>query len=410
MKLDEAEIASIEIAPIEVELRAIQIRGENLLLQTAPGLSGGKAKRSSFFGRHLLFIVTVVLPLLCAGVYLFAVATSRFVSESTFIIRSTNGGGGELGGLASMVQTTGATRAVDETYAVNDYLVSRDVLDLLVANDNLLGVLSRPGADPINRFPTFWQPNTKEQLYQRFKSMVSATVDDGTGISTLAVDAFSPEDAKAILTALLGYAEAQVNKLNERAYHDALNAAGRFVDIAMGEMRQTEDDLNAYREKSGMVDPHVEADATLKTIQTLAVELARIRASISQQTTLAPSGPQMEALRGEAEAYETEIAKLKTEVAGTDSSFAAKMPKFEELALRREIAAKSLENSVGSLNKAREDIARQHLYVQIITKPNAPDVAKYPRKILDMAAILAIALMSFVVLRAFTDSAREHRA
>ena len=402
---DPVEVAAILLEPAEVELRPLGLRKEFALPQ-AP-MAYGVASRS-LLRRHWLFLLTVAAPLLCAALYLFAVASPRFASEASFIIRSTDNGG-EGASLAAMAQSSGTSRAIDETYAVNDYLSSRDVLELLVAKNDLRGLLSRPGADAINRFPTFWVPNDNERLYRRFNSMVSATVDDETGISTLEVNAFTPDDAQAIAVALLGYAEAMVNKLNDRAYQDAVSVAGGFVDRAMADLRSAEGDLDAYREQSGVVDPNLESDATLRTIESLAVELAQTHASIDQQTKLAPNAPQIEGLRQQASAYEKEIARLKQEMAGASSSLAGKMAKFEELALRREIAAKSLENAVMSLNKAREDVARQHLYVQVITRPNRPDIAKYPRRFLDLLAVAAIALAAFFVLRGFRDVALEHR-
>ena len=85
------------------------------------------------------------------------------------------------------------------------------------------------------------------------------------------------------------------------------------------------------------------------------------------------------------------------------------MGKFEELALRRELAAKTLENAVLSRDKARENAENQHLYVQVIRAPSLPDVARYPRAFIDLAFLLATSAMIFLVLRGFARAAREHR-
>ena len=390
----------------EVELRPLRVQGELTLGQ--PTTTAAAAPARSFIGRHLLFITTVVIPVFFAGLYLFVIAAPRYASESSFIVRSTDDNSA-LANLASMIGSSGASRAIDETYAINEYLTSRDIVDLLAANNNLREILSRPGADFIARFPTSWLPDNREWLYQRFQWMVSAKIDDSTGISTIEVNAFTPEDARAMTVALLGYAEALVNKLNERAYQDALNVANHFVDMAMADVRNAEKELSAYRNSAGMVDPGTESDLTLKIIETLSIDLARTEAAISEQAALAPHSPQTEALRQQARSYEQEIARRRLEIAGADASAASKLGKFEELVLKRELAAKSLENTVASRDKAREDVTRQHLYVQVISEPNNPDIARYPRAILGLPAVAAIALLVFFVLRGFRDVTLEHQ-
>ena len=54
-------------------------------------------------------------------------------------------------------------------YAVNEYVVSRDAVDLLVRDHNLRAILARPEADIFNRFPNFFSRDNKEQLYRRFR-------------------------------------------------------------------------------------------------------------------------------------------------------------------------------------------------------------------------------------------------
>ncbi|MGD0635509.1 MAG: hypothetical protein ABSA13_14755 [Beijerinckiaceae bacterium] len=309
-----------------------------------------------------------------------------------------------------MVQSSGTSRAADETFAVNDYLTSRDVVDLLVANNKLRDILRRPEADIFNRFPNFWSRDNKEQLYRRYKSMVTATIDDTTGISTIEVNAFRAADAQALTAALLGYAEGIVNKLNERAYQDALKTSNHFVDLALADVKAAESELSAFRNNSGMVDPNHESDSTLRIIESLSIELARVQATMSQQAALTPNSPKAAASREQVRSLEDEILRRKLQIAGTNASAANQLGKFEELVLKRELAAKSLENAVLSRDKARQNVEQQHMYVQTITQPNLPDTARYPRTMLDLLGVGAISLLIFLVLRGFRDVALEHKA
>ena len=204
----------------EINLQPAYEQGELALGDwwTAP-----PASRASFLRRHWFFGAFVVLPMAIASIYFFFIASDQFTSEARFIVRSTSGA--NSGGLTSLMQGQKLSRAADETYAVNEYMVSRDAVDALVKDANLRGVLSRDEADIFNRFPNFYERDNKEMLFKHFLRFVKVDVDEDSGISTLYVRAFRPDDAQALASALLRNGEVLVNKLNERAHIDALNYA-----------------------------------------------------------------------------------------------------------------------------------------------------------------------------------------
>jgi len=408
---EEAAIALTEIqtapAPFvaEIELLPLRIGGGDLMTVEPP--QPAPVPRP-FVRRHFLFLVTFVLPVALAAVYLFAIASNRYASQASFLVRSTSSGQ-EVAGLESLVQSKGTSRATDETFAVIEYLKSRDVLSLLVKNDRLREILASPEADFINRYPNFYSGPNNEWLYWRYLKMVDVQIDSGTGISTIEVSAFRPEDAESLNAALIGYAEAMVNKLNERAYRDALDTANRFVEIAAKELDAAELNLKNHRDLTGIVDPAGETEATLKLIAALSSELARRQAQIQQQEALTPNNPSLAALREQAQSYQSELNRQKALLAGDSASMSNKMTKFDQLKLERDLAVKSMENAVMGRDKAREDSERQHLYVQKITEPNFPDIAKYPRRFIYFFSVMAAAAILYRTLSALRDIALEHK-
>jgi capsular polysaccharide transport system permease protein len=343
------------------------------------------------------------------ALWLFAIAAPRYVSEASFIVRSTTPNAADA--FARAVQAnTGAARAVDETYVVNNYLTSRDVVGLLVKNNDLRAILSRPQADFIFRYPTFWRAENSESLYRRFRWMVSADIDTATNISKVEVNAFRPEDARAITVALLGYAEELVNKLNARAYEDAQRTANRFVEIASQDIAAIEVELKDFRNASGVVDPSVEADAQLKLIAALWTALARVEATIAKNSALSPNNPGLKSLKEQARAYRETIEKRKLEMAGSSASMAAKLEKFDQLMLRRTLAVKTLESAVANREKARQDASQQHLYIQLVAKPSlSVDYATYPHSVRDILGVLVFSLIVFYLLNCLRQITSEHR-
>jgi capsular polysaccharide transport system permease protein len=389
----------------EVELKPLTIPGE--LPRSPTGAAIAELAIGSW-RRHRLFIGVVVLPMLIAAVYLIAIAAPRYSSSASFIVRSTSQQSENP--LATIAQQSGLATASEETYAVNAYLTSRDVVDLLAKNNDLRATLTRPQADFLFRYPTFWLPDDNEFLYQRFQWMVSAYVDDVTSISTIEVNAFAPEDAQTLTRAMIGYAEALVNRMNDRAYQDSLATANYFVAEAQKDVDKAETELQKYRNVSGSIDPQLVSESKLKVIEGLATQLAQVEATIAQQRSVAPTSPTLTGLRAQVQSYRGEIEKRKLEIAGSAGSEATKLETYEQLTLRRDLAAKALAAAVAERDEARQDAERQHLYIQMITQPNlSQDFARYPRVTLDLLVLLALCLAMFQLLRKIGEIAAEHR-
>jgi capsular polysaccharide transport system permease protein len=394
------------VVAAEVELKPLAPRPQ-LLPAVADALTITPAVAAG--GWRWLFVFTVVLPMAAAAAYLLAVATPRFNSTASFVVRATVQQSDNP--LAALAADSSSSIARDETNAVNAYLTSRDVVDQLVKNNGLRAILDRSGADFLFRYPTFWLPNNNEYLYQRFQWMADAEVDPITSISTIDVNAFTAEDARAIASAMLGYAEALVNQMNERAYKDGVANAEQSVTEAQRQFDGVEQELRAYRNETGSVDPNLVAGSKLKVIEGLSTELAEVEATIAQQTSIAPNTPSLKGLRAQAESYRKEIDKRKLEIAGSVGSEAAKLEGYEKLVLQRELAGKALAVAEAERTQARQDAERQHLYVQLISRPNlSTDFAKYPRATLDLLVLLAICLGIFQVLRLLGGITAEHHA
>ena len=392
----------------EVELKPLALRPQ--YLPAAPETETIQLTVVASGWRWLwLFVVTVALPMAVASVYLLVIAAPRYTSSASFIVRSTVQHSQYP--LAALSEESASSIARDETNAVNAYLTSRDVVEELAKNNNLREILSRPNADFLFRYPTFWLPNNNEYLFKRIQWMTDAEVDPITDISTIEVNAFSADDAKAVVVAMLAYAEALVNQMNARAYNDGLANADQFVAESLKRLNAIEDELQKFRNASGSVDPNVVAQSKLKVIEGLTTELAHVEATLAQQTTIAPTSPMLAGMRAQADSYRKEIEKRKLEIAGAAGSEAVKLEQYEKLVLQRELAAKALAAAEAERGQAREDTERQHLYIQLISRPNlSSDFARYPRVTLDLLAVLAVCLGVFQLLRLLGGVAAEHRA
>lgn len=386
----------------DIELRPLQSRGQ-LTTIDAPV---AKPEARSFAGGHGLFLITFVAPVLFAATYLALIASDRYVSEAQFIVRAASSSGYESA--ASLVQNQGLSRATDETFAVMEYITSRDALELLVARNRLREIFARPEADFINAFPNFYTRDNKERLYRHYQQMVRAYIDGSTGITTIEVTAFRPDDAKTVAIALLRYAEEFINRLNERAHKDAAAYADLILQASTEDIAKIERRMTEFRNKSGMIDPSSESLSAMEIIGQMSTDLSKLEANLQQQLILTPTSPSIPAMREQVKSYRNEIFRLRTRIAGADTSMASQLGAYEQLALERTIAVRALESAVQNKTRARQEAEQQHLYLQTIVQPNLSDHPRYPRRLLYFIATVAISLLVYATIRSLSEIAAEH--
>ncbi len=360
----------------------------------------------AFHRKYALELVTLALPLAFGLIYQVIIAAPRYVSESEFMVRTL--GSSDMGNLATLLTDQKVTRASDETYAVSAYMTSRDAVDTLVKTDRLREILASPDADFINRFPNFYTRDTRERLYWHFQNHVDLDVSSESGIAKLDAIAFTPQDALALNKAMLRNAEDFVNKLNTRIFADSLANAAAEVETLKVKFTEIEARLTAYRNTQNVLDPSKEVADTLTRIGVLMTRLSQAESEMAQTTTLAPRSPQLAPLASETAALREQIASERGRMAGDRGSLAGKFAEFDRIVLDRTLASKQLEAALASYDKSRNDATRQHFYLQTVVSPEAPDMPTRPRRLINIAAIVAFSACLYSISRAILRNIREH--
>ncbi len=387
----------------QIELTPVDSKGA---LVVSGGYEIPAPRHVTLWRRWHDFLSVVIAPVIVAAVYLFAVASNRYVSETKYIVRS--GGGSSLAGVTSLVQTQGLSRATDENYVVNEYIKSRDIVSVMAERDHLRDLFDRPEADLFSRFPNFYSRNDLEHLFKRYLSAIDVSLDETAGITTLRAIAYRGEDARNLASLVMTHADAFINKLNDRAHDDELQYAQMIVDKAREKTADVEAKLTLFRNAHGTVDPGRELLASLELISRLSEQQAKFEAALSRQMTLTPSSPSNDSLKDKIQSYKDEIAKLKSGVVGGAGSTASSLSAYELLVLERQLSAKSLEAAVLNFERAREEAQQKHLYIETVAEPSLADTPEYPRRFLDLLISALVAGGVWVIQRSLRINASEH--
>ena len=372
------------------------------------GVSSGYAARLAAFLRSLniWFWAIVGLPTLLAGVYYFAIASDLYMSEVKFVVHSPNKGPTNM--LSAML-TSSSTPISEDTYAVRDYLMSRDAVRRLERQDDLRTLLSRPEGDLLTRFPgiRFWR-NDFEALYAAYQRFVSVDIDSTSGIATLQVKAYRPEDAQRIARALLGFSEELVNQLNARARHDTLTVFQREVDRTENRIAQIQAKLTAYRVKRNMLDPKTAATGPVELLADMNAKLAAAKARLAEIRRASPHSPQIRLIEMRIGSLDKLIAGERASITGDNGSIATALGEYERLDVQKLLAEKTLASAFASLQAAKLQVQRQQIYLETIEKPNLADYPLFPKRFESFATVVAACLLAYGILWLLVASVREH--
>lgn len=360
--------------------------------------------------RSVLKTSLIFLPTLLAILYFGLIATDRYVSEARFILRTASKPANAMGGLNALMQLAGMSRSQDDSYAVRDFLTSRDALAQLAARVDLRPIFDRPGADFIARYPSPLFGGSQESFYRYFQWMLSVVVNETSGLTILRVQAFRAEDAQLLARQMLALGEDMVNRLNARMQADTVRVAKAEVASAEERRIRNQIEITAFRNRELILDPEKTSSIVVTLIGKLAVELAGVRAQIDAMRSNSPNSPQLQSLRAQAAALEQQIALERGRVASDSDGLADKVAVYERLMLQRTFAIRALAQAVAALETAQLDAERQQLFLETVVRPDLPDKAMMPHRWGMVLTVFGFNLIGALVLWLIASGLSEHGA
>ena len=359
---------------------------------------------------HRAFLLAVVLPSFLVFAYLYLVSSDQYESEAHYLVRSTSQPAMPMGGMSeALSMVTGVSAAQNESMSVADYLTSHDVVDTLRREDNLVARFHRSGVDYFSKLSS---PNpAPETLLKYYREQVMVHYNTETGITTLKVRSFTPQDSFDITRKLLELGEARVNVLNERSYNDSIAVARRQLGQAEQVLQQNQLALTRLRQTKAEIDPAMSGQAQTNVVATLTGQLSGARAQLSAMGRLiSTNSPQYQALAARVRAMEAQLASQSGRIAGTGGSIASNMGGFQELQLRQEFLAKRYEAAAAALERAREDAIRQQLYIVRVVDANMPVKATYPHRANTLLTVIIALLLAYSIGWLIVAGVKEHAA
>ena len=390
----------------KVSDRAIRPAGLRL-----PGMQrlDGLVLKARLGWKRLLFAAIAFAPTLGALVYYPFIASDRYTSEASFVVRSA-AKPMMSGGLSSFLDLAGVTRSQDDAFAVHEFMTSRDAVTQLSRALPLREMFGRDEADFASGYPSIFYGPSEEDLYAYFKTAVSVSYSGATGISRLKVDVFRAQDAQLIASHLLDLSEELVNKMNRNIHEDAVGFAQEDVASAQDRLIHSQALLTAFRNRELTIDPDAGVRTLAELTGKLSAELAALKARVAELEASAPQSPLLPGLRSRVAALEQQLEAENQRVAasGEDGGLARKISEYEGLMIAHQFANEDLGRALAGLELARGEARKQQLFLERVVQPSLPDSAGEPRRFSTIMAVLAANLILFLVAWFVWAGVREH--
>ncbi len=375
--------------------------------------SGKQLPKASAGGGRLGFILAflAMMPSIFGLVYFGFWASDRYVSESRYLVRTASRSDltSELSSLFKVAGTlTGTSNAQGEIYTVQEYLGSREIVTDLGKSINLREIYGSDRVDMLFRYPSPLFGKEEEEFYRYLMWRLNVTTNQTTGMSTLRVEAPTPEAAHRIGNAMLDLAERKINELNERIRTDAISNAQAQLERSEQRVVQAQANVTAFRNRELLVDARQSSMIFVGVIAQLNSERTRLETELKELLANSPNSPFTANLQARLQAVEQQIIAERARVSDPNARIALNLAEYENLVTELEFARAAQKAALGDLEKARAEARRQQLYLLRIVPPNLPDYAIHPQRTRMILSIFAVNFVIVLVIWLFAAGIREH--
>ena len=340
----------------------------------------------------ILFVVCFLLPTLAGAVYYGLIASDRYGTEARFAIRPARGSAektsSETGGTNS---GTSNQMVAQDTLITREFILSRPMLELLEAQLPLRQWYSN---DSIDYFSRFDPEKPIEKFLRYWKRRVGVEVESGSGILSVEVEAFDPEESLAIAKAVMKEAERKVNDLTVKSREDAVAESTRELRLAEERMTKIRLATRDLRNREGVLDAQKTNDINVKMIAELRASRINLALQLAiGQRDLGPGARRIIDIKQQIKDIDENIARIERQSASQDPEqkrlLSDALTKFEVLENDRKNAEKYYQQVLTAHERARIIAARQIEFFSPIVEPVKAESSTEPRRLLMIGLITA---------------------
>ena len=351
---------------------------------------------------------TVIYIMIVVIFYYTFIAADRYVSNVSLSVKSTDGSSPiSLSGIESLVGV--ASSSTEDIKLLREYIKSFDMLQKLDEKINLRSLYEK---QKIDLFFRIYSSTSKESYLKYYRDRIHILFDDATGLLNVAVESFSPEDARIISAAILEESERFINEISHNIAREQLRFAQGELESAKQKYKDAKNELLAFQNEYGVFDPQSLAKTKAGFITEIELQISKKETELNtMRSYLNDNAPEIVALKAELRAHKEQLEKEKSKVASNASQDKLNdvVAQFEALYLNLSFAEDVYQTAITAVETTRIEIGRKAKQVVVIQSPYVPDSAAYPNKMYNIITIFVILMLISGVVRLVRAIIDEHR-
>lgn len=360
----------------------------------------------------LSFFLIVVVPTLVTGWYLWSRATDQYVSSVGFSVRTEDAQPSVdlLGGLAAL--GGGSTGGAADTDILYQYIRSADLVDRI---DQRLDLRSMFSHEWPRDFVFAYNPKgTIEDLTDFWQRQVQIYYDSSTGLITLNISAFNPQDAQKIAQAILEESTVKINQLSSVAREDATRLAREELEKSRVELTAARQAMTAYRMRTQIVDPQADLAGQMGVLAGLQTQLAEqmIQHDLLVENNTRADDNRVVQAQKKIEALQNLIQRERAKFSEgghgpAGESYAQLVAEYEKLAVDREFAEGAYRGARIAYESAMAEAQRQSRYLAPHITPRIAEASTQPQRLRLLALTAGLLLIGWSIFTLVYYSVRD---
>lgn len=310
--------------------------------------------------------------------------------------------------ITSAIQSIAGGRNDLEPFMLVDYVSSLEMVRTLDQDRWLRARFAAGSPDWIHALP---DDASQEQLEEYWRWAVAASLDTTTGLISLKVTAFTPEDAQQIADHIVAQCEAMLSRIVERSRHDRMAEAKGLLTRAQERYTAAEAALRKLRSDELLIDPALSATTLFKQL----MELITARVALDVQMRLiepnvSADAPQLKVLKARIAALDAEIEKAKatlTDAGGAPGAASNYLTAYETAESERIFAMSFYQAALDGVERVRLASEREAAYLAVFAPPLRPDGASGPNVTATVGTMALICLLLFGMLTVVAAASRD---
>jgi capsular polysaccharide transport system permease protein len=361
------------------------------------------------FKNTFQFILFVLLPTMVAGIYYFSFASDQYVVKTSYIIQNSTGTTPDVIGALTGIPGGNSSEA-KSAYIAQAYIESSTLLNELDNELNIRELYSNPQYD---LWAKLKNDASSEEFLEYWQEHILFNYDTTSGIISMEVTAFKPEDAMNIAKALLEKTEQHVNNLSERARKDTLKFSHKELEKAEKKLIDARTEVTLFRNARNIIDPGKTSEGKIGIVTQLEGELSSAEAELNTlKTYMKPSSIKIRTLRNKINGLKKQIRTERKKWSGTQKgnrqAISSLIGDYEKLLAKKTLAERLYESALSSMEAARLNAMQQHQYLEVISRPNFPDEAEKPYSIKNTFTVFLASLMLWIISSLIISAIKDH--